>query len=223
MIDSTYTPIIISLKLAFSVTIILTIISVLLSYLVYNIKNKVLSTIVDLVISIPLLLPPTVLGFYLLLLLSSSSPIGAILQKLHIPLLFNFGAMVFALSIFLLPQATKPIIRAMQNIDKNLINISHILGKNRLQILIFVIIPTIKRNIYSTITLTFASAMGSFGVLLLVGGNITGKTNVASIAIYNAVITLDYAKANKLALILVAISLIALIFINIMEKKNAKH
>ncbi|MEY2950808.1 MAG: molybdate transporter permease subunit [Bacteroidota bacterium] len=165
-------------------------------------------------ISLPLVLPPTVLGFYLLLIFNPETLLSQWLNEVFgVKLLFSFPGLVLASIIYSLPFMVQPLQTGFENLPSNLAESSYLLGKSKATTLIKILIPNIKPAILSGIVLSFAHTVGEFGVILMIGGNIPGVTKVASIAIYDEVESLNYTTANQYALILIGMSFIFLFLI----------
>ena len=205
------TPFIISLKLSFFTTIILFFISIPLAYLLSNYRGKFRS-VIEAIFSLPIVLPPTVLGYYLLVVLSD-------IDK---DLVFSFSGILIASIIYSFPFMFNPILSAMENFDKSLIEASFSLKKTKLETLKKVILPNIKPAIFTGIVIAFGHTMGEFGVVLMVGGSIDGVTKVASIAIYDYTETLDYKVADIYSLVLLVFSFIILFSVYFFNRKYAK-
>ena len=206
-----FTPFLISLKLAFWTTLILFFISVPLGYFVGNMKGK-LKPFLEAIFALPIVLPPTVLGYYLLIGLSG-------IDK---NLVFSFEGILIASIFYSFPFMFQPIQSAIENFDKNLIEASYILKKTKLETLFYVILPNIKPALFSAIIITFAHTVGEFGVVLMVGGSIPGSTKVASVAIYEMVETLDYQNAHIYSAIMVGISFLVLVGVYLFNQKHNK-
>src|ERR1700719_2463153 len=161
--------------------------------------------LVESVVALPLVLPPAVLGFYVLVALGSNSPIGRWYRHLtgH-GLAFTFEGLAIASVIYSLPFAVQPMVAAFSQVDRDLLNASAILGASRLRTFWRVVVPLSKSGIVTGAVLSFAHTLGEFGVVLMVGGNIPGVTRTVSIAIYDHVQALDYGGANRMALLLMA-------------------
>ena len=159
------------------------------------------------VVALPIVLPPTVLGFYVLVALGSRSPLGRFWQVLtgH-TLAFTFGSLVIGSIIYSLPFAVQPFAASFALVDPRLIAASATLGASKLQTFVRVILPLSLPGLVTGVALSFAHTMGEFGVVLMVGGNIPGVTRTVSIDIYDQVQALNYAAANQTALVLLAIS-----------------
>lgn len=213
-----WTPILLSLRLALITTILLFIVSLPLAWWLAFAQSR-LKPLVTTMIAMPLVLPPTVIGFYLLVVFSPDSWLGALLNNyLGLSLLFSFHGLVFASMIYSLPFMVQPIQAGFASLPKNLAEASTVLGKNRLQTLFKVLLPNISTSIITALVLTFAHTIGEFGVVLMIGGNIPGETRVASIAIYDSVETMNYDAANQYSLILFIMAFVILLMVNIFNK-----
>ncbi len=167
--------------------------------------------LLEAVVALPLVLPPTVLGFYLLVAMGSESPAGNLYRRLFghgLP--FTFTSLAIASVIYSLPFAVQPMLAAFSQVDRNLINASAILGASRTRTFWRIVVPLSSGGIVTGAVLSFAHTLGEFGVVLMVGGNIPGVTRTISIAIYDHVQALDYAGANRMALLLMGFSFLTL-------------
>ena len=163
--------------------------------------------LVEAVVALPLVLPPTVLGFYLLVAFGPRSPLGrAWAEVFGSPLLFSFGGVLVASILYGLPFAVQPFAAALAGVDRSLVEASHSLGVSRLGTFLRVNLPVAAPGIVAGCVLAFAHALGEFGVVLMVGGNIAGETRTLSIAIFNHVETLEYDAAARTSLFLLAVS-----------------
>lgn len=206
-------------KLAAVTTLILLIIAIpLASFLVFG-KMR-FKSIVETIVSMPLVLPPSVLGFYLLLAFSPASMIGKFLTDHGIRLAFSFEGLVVGSVLFSLPFMVHPIQSALSQAPRSIFEAAYTLGKSKLQTMIHVILPTIRHGLISGIVLAFAHTVGEFGVILMIGGNIPGETRVASIAIYDEVESLNYAMAHQYALTLFAVTFAILLLVYTLNKKS---
>jgi molybdate transport system permease protein len=167
-----------------------------------------LSSIIEALISLPLVLPPTVLGFYLLLVLS------------HVQLAFTFTGLLLASLLYSLPFALQPFLAAFQGIDRDLVEASWTLGESTLATFLRVTIPLALPGIVSGAVLAFAHTLGEFGVVLMIGGNIPGVSRTLSVSIYDSVESLDYVSANRTAVLLLAVSLAALLLTAILRRRS---
>jgi len=221
MID--WTPLITTFKLALITTICLIIVGIPLSYWLAYTKNK-LRPVIETLVSMPLVLPPTVLGFYFLVAFSPQNAFGSWLDTyLGIRLIFSFEGLVIGSIIYSLPFMVHPIQAGFSSIPRNLLEAAQVLGKSKFTTLIKVLLPNIKSSLITGIVLSFAHTIGEFGVVLMIGGNIPNKTKVASIAIYDEVESLNYAVANSYSIILFSITFIILLMVYLLNNKSVKN
>jgi molybdate transport system permease protein len=177
--------------------------------------------LVESVVALPIVLPPTVLGFYILVAIGSQSPIGrAWAAWSGHGLAFTFEGLVIASILYSLPFAVQPMAVAFSQVDRQLIEASSVLGASRLRTFIRVILPLSINGVITGAVLSFAHTMGEFGVVLMVGGNIPGVTRTVSIAIYDQVQSLDYAAANRTALLLLLFSFAVLSVVYGLNRKS---
>ena len=206
-----------TLKLATVTTIILFVIAVPFANWLSQKKNN-FKTVIEAIVSMPLVLPPSVLGFYLLLAFSPSQSFGKFLERyFDVRLVFSFPGLVIASVIYSLPFMMFPLQSGFTGLSPALREASYSLGKTKWQTLVRVVLPNIKPSLLSGIVLTFAHTIGEFGVVLMIGGNIPGETKVASIAVYDEVESMNYTSANAYSMILcftTFIILLTLYFIN---------
>ncbi len=208
-------PIWLTLKLATVATLMLLVLSVPLAYWLAFTKTR-LKPLIETLVSMPLVLPPTVLGFYLLVAFSPNSFIGATLASwFGLKLIFSFPGLVLASVIYSLPFMVQPIQSGFANLPPHLREASYVLGKSQWVTLKSVLLPGIAPALLTGIVLTFAHTIGEFGVVLMIGGNIPDKTRVASIAIYDEVESLNYISANHYSLILIGITFIILFSVHL--------
>ncbi|MDO3695742.1 molybdate ABC transporter permease subunit [Wenyingzhuangia sp. chi5] len=206
-----FEPLLLTFKLASITTILLFLIAIPLCYWLVQTNSKT-KPFVETLVSMPLVLPPTVLGFYFLVFLSPNTTFGNWLENmLGIKLVFSFLGLIIASIIYSLPFMVHPIQSGLTALPKSYTETAVLMGKSKWTILTKVLLPNIKPAILTGLVLTFAHTIGEFGVVLMIGGNIPGKTKVASIAIYDEVETLNYAAANQYSLILLSISFIILL------------
>ena len=167
--------------------------------------------IVQSIVAMPIVLPPTVLGFYLLILLGPQGTIGGWwVQLTGDALTFSFTGLVIASCVYSLPFAVQPIQNAFESLQKEKIEAARMLGASKLDAFFSIAVPLSARGFISAIVLSFAHTLGEFGVVLMVGGNIPGETRLVSIAIYDHVETLNYPAAHQLSLILISFAFSAL-------------
>ncbi|MCL4113838.1 UNVERIFIED_CONTAM: hypothetical protein GTU68_041400, partial [Idotea baltica] len=210
---------ILTFKLASVTTILLLFVGIPVAYWLSETKSRV-KHIVEALVTMPLVLPPTVIGFYLLIVFSPSNAVGNWLGTFGLQFVFTFEGLVLASIIYSLPFMVQPIQSGLSNLPSTLSEASYVLGKSRIKTLFSVLLPNIKPSILAAIVLSFAHTIGEFGVVLMIGGNIPGKTKVASIAIYDEVETLNYGMANAYSLILFAITFSILILVYFLNGKN---
>jgi molybdate transport system permease protein len=214
MMDINMTPFLVSFKLAAVTTVLLLAVSFPFA-LFLSFKEFRLKPLLESLITLPAVLPPTVLGFYLIIIFSPEGIAGRLFSGIFdTGLLFSFPGIVLASCIYSFPLMVLPLKNGLDNIDRAIIEASFTLGKSKLETLISVIIPNMKISIYSALITVFAHTIGGFGVVLMVGGNIPGVTRVASIAIYEWVEKLDFTNAHVYSGILVSISLVIIFLLN---------
>lgn len=210
---------VLTFKLAAITTGILLFIAIpLASFLVFSkIRFK---SIIETIVSMPLVLPPSVLGFYLLLAFSPTSTLGSFLTTHGIRLAFSFEGLIIGSVLFSLPFMVHPIQSALAQVPRSIFEASYTLGKSKITTMLRVILPMIRGGLISGITLAFAHTVGEFGVILMIGGNIPGETRVASIAIYDEVESLNYAMAHQYALTLFVVTFAILLLVYTLNKKS---
>ena len=215
-----FVPLIISAKLAVVSTILLLVLAMpLAAALVFGrFPGRFLA---DSLVSLPLVLPPTVLGFYLLMLMGPNGAVGKAWSSwAGGSLVFTFTGITLAAMIHSLPFAVQPLKTSFQKIDKRLLEMASVLGASPAAIFFRVIVPNSLGGIAASAILAFAHTMGEFGVILMIGGSIPGRTKVASIAIYEYVETMHYREAAYMSLILVIISYLVLVGVNMLNSRE---
>jgi molybdate transport system permease protein len=199
-----------SVRLAVTVSLVLLAIAMPLAYwLAFSRwRGKFL---LESIVALPLVLPPTVLGFFALMALGPRGPIGQLWQSLfgH-TLAFTFAGLVLASLVYSLPFAVQPLIASFESLDRRLIDASSVLGAGRARTFFRVILPLSWPGLVTALVLSFAHTLGEFGVVLMVGGNLPGITRTVSIDIYDRVQSLDYSGAHRMALLLLLISFVVL-------------
>jgi molybdate transport system permease protein len=214
-------PLFLSFKLSMITTVILVLTGIPLAYWLACTKIKI-KPLLEGLISMPLVLPPSVLGFYLLLAFSPNNFPGKFLESyFNLRLIFSFEGLIIASVLYSLPFMIYPVQAGFQNLPASLKESSYTLGISPLKTFLKVMIPNIKPALVSGIVLTFAHTMGEFGVVLMIGGNIPGVTKVASIAIYDEVESMNYEAANFYSIVLVATSFIILVLLFWFNRKFA--
>ncbi len=215
-------PLLLSMKLAGITTLILFFIGLPVAWWLSE-RNSVFSVIVEAVITMPLVLPPSVLGFYLLLAFSPQQSLGKWLQEtFDISLVFSFKGLVIASVIYSLPFMISPLKSAFMHLPKSISQASYTMGKSKFQTLWYVLLPNIKPAMLTAAVLTFAHTLGEFGVVLMIGGNIPGVTKVASIAIYDSVESMDYRLAHYYSLVLFALTFVIVAAVFILNRRLGK-
>lgn len=209
-------------KLAGVTTFLLLLIGVPLGYFLAFSRSR-LKPVYEAIVSMPLVLPPSVLGFYMLVFFSPQNAFGMWLEEvLDLRLVFSFEGLVVASIIFSLPFMVHPIQSGFSSLPRNLVDAAYTLGKSRLNTLWHVLLPNIRASVLTGVVISFAHTVGEFGVVLMMGGNIAGETRVASIAIYDEVEALNYELANQYALTLFLISFVILLFVYAINKHFLK-
>ena len=216
------TPIWLTLKLAGITTLLLLAIGLPVAWWLSK-GRSLIKIILEAIITMPLVLPPSVLGFYLLLAFSPQHGVGKWLQHtFNIQFVFSFPGLVLASVIYSMPFMIGPIKSALQQLPPSLSQASYSLGKTRWETFVRVLLPNIKPSLLTAVVLTFAHTLGEFGVVLMIGGNIPNVTRVASIAVYDSVEQMDYHAANVYSLILFAITFIMVIGVFVFNKYQLK-
>jgi molybdate transport system permease protein len=173
-----------------------------------------LKPVIEALVAMPLVLPPTVLGFYLLMFFSPDGGVAKWMEEtIGLQLVFTFEGLVIASLIYSLPFAVQPLQSGFSTIQKTLLDASFVLGKSRFETLLKVQLPNMKPAILTALVLTFAHTIGEFGVVLMIGGNIPGETKVASIAVYDQVESLNFYAANIYSIILFVVSFLILLLV----------
>ncbi len=203
-------PIFLTFKLATVTTIILFFVSVPLAYWLTFSRHKI-KYVAEALVSLPLILPPSVLGFYLLLAFSPQNVFGSFLERyFNLRLVFTFEGLVIASILYSLPFMVQPIYNGLKMVPQSIIEASYTLGKGRLTTLVRVLLPNVRASVITGIVLAFAHTVGEFGVVLMVGGNIPRETRVVSIALYDEVEAMNYSQANMYAITLLIFALLTL-------------
>ncbi len=202
-----------TLRLAAVTTAILLALAVPLAFWIVSTRSR-LRPLVEALATLPILLPPTVLGFYLLVLLGQRTAFGrALAHLLGHPLAFSFAGLVVGSVIYSLPFAVQPLTAGFHSVDASLVEQARLLGAGRFRILREILLPLSARSVLAAAALCFTHTIGEFGVVLMIGGDIPGATRTLSIAIYDQVQDFSYAQANHTSLVLLGFSLAALILL----------
>ena len=208
-----FSPLWISLKTAFLATIITSIIGIFISYKMANYKGRGRG-LIDGVFTLPLILPPTVIGFFLLLICGKNGFVGKIFMSFNKNIIFSWSATVIAATVVAFPMMYRTCRSAFEQIDKNMISAARTLGLSETKIFFKIAIPLAGPGIIGGLVLSFARALGEFGATLMIAGNIPGKTQTMPVAIFFAVEGGDMNKAMFWVLIIVAISFIMIFLLN---------
>jgi molybdate transport system permease protein len=208
-----------TLRLALVVTAVLVVIGLPIAYWIAFSKWR-WKFIIEAIVALPIVLPPTVLGFYVLIALGERSPLGRWWQAMtgH-TLAFTFAGLVIGSVLYSLPFAVQPFASSLGSVDSRLLAASEMLGASKFRTFWRVLVPLSTSGLITGIALSFAHTMGEFGVVLMVGGNIPGVTRTLSINIYDLVEDLNYSAANTTALVLIAIAIVLLSLVYALNRK----
>jgi len=218
MIDMT--PFWLSFKLAALTTLILFCIALPLAWWLSQTRAKG-KPFIEALTALPIVLPPSVLGFYILVALSPDSPVGAFVESLFgVKLVFTFAGLVVASCFYSLPFMVQPLQNGFESLNRHMIEASYLAGKSTAETLWRVALPNIKPSLLTAMIITFAHTVGEFGVVLMVGGSIPGETKVASVAIYEMVEVMEYGKAHIYAAIMLALSFAVLLSVYIFNHRQ---
>ena len=219
MSDADWMALVTTLKLSAVTTLVLLLLGTPVAWWLARTKSR-FSVAVEAVVALPLVLPPTVLGFYMLVALGPNGPIGGTLIALgwhH--LAFSFSGLVIASTLYSLPFMVQPLKDAFAAVGERMTEVAATLRANAWDRFFSVVVPLSRRGFLTAITLTFAHTVGEFGVVLMVGGNIPGETRVLSIAIYDHAEAMDYASAHVLAGGLLAASFLLLFMVYFLNRR----
>jgi len=210
MLDQVWFPLYITLKISLVSSLIVAILGTLISYILAR-REFMGKWLVDVLVTLPMVLPPTVTGYMLVVLLGKNGVLGNTLFDLTgITLLFTWQAAVIAAFVVSLPLMVKTTTAAIEAVDRELEYVAYTLGRSELETAFFITLPLAKKGILAGIVLSFARAVGEFGATLMVAGNIPGRTNTMAISIYSAFQGGNSELANTLVIILVLMSLISI-------------
>jgi len=212
-------PFLLSLKTISVSAILFIFIGIPIAYLLAK-KDLKLKWLLNTIVTLPLIFPPIAVGFFLLLILGRNGFIGKYFYEFDISLIFSFSGIVIAAFIAGLPLMVKPLQASIELFPSNIKEASYISGKSGIKTFIFIVLPNIKNTLIVALLISTARALGEVGITLMLGGNIIGKTDTISLAIYNAVFDGDYNLAMILSGILVLISLLFFIALNFFEKRK---
>jgi len=212
-------PLLLTFKLAAVTTFILCLIGIPFAWWLAQTRIRC-KPVLETLVSMPLVLPPSVLGFYLLLAFSPAHWFGGWLEHIAgLKLVFSFPGLVLASVIFSFPFIVHPVQSGFQNLAPSLSEAAYTLGKNRWQTFFHVLLPNIKPQLLAGVVLAFAHTIGEFGVVLMIGGSMPGQTRVASIAIYDEVEAMNYDAANFYALVLFGVCFTILLTVYVLNKR----
>lgn len=216
-------PFYISFKLAAITTAILFFIALPLAWWLSRTSCRI-KPFIETIVSLPIVLPPSVLGFYILYALSSNSPLGAFFKEtFDISLVFNFTGLIIASCFYSFPFMVQPLQSGFESLNNNMLEAAYIAGKNTLQTLWHVALPNITPSLMSALIITFAHTVGEFGVVLMVGGSIPGETKVASVAIYEFVEIMDYSQAHIYSAIMLILSFSVLFSVYLFNRRHNRR
>ena len=217
-----FEPFYLTLKLALTTTVVLFLIGVPLAYwLAFNTSRW--KVVPEAIVGLPLVLPPSVLGFYLLMAFSPENAVGKFLESyFDLRLVFTFPGLVIASVIYSLPFMIQPLQSGFSMVPVSLIESAYTLGKNKFTVLMRVLLPNMKAALISGCVLSFAHTIGEFGIVLMVGGNIPHETRVISVAIYDEVEAMNYKQANIYSSILLIFSFLILVSVYTVNRRMQK-
>ncbi|OMP75655.1 MULTISPECIES: molybdate ABC transporter permease subunit [unclassified Chitinophaga] len=208
-------PIILTLQLALFTTIILFFIAIPIAWWLTQ-KPSIFKTVMEVVVSMPLVLPPSVIGFYLLM---AFRPEAFLAKYMHVRLAFSFEGLLIGSLLYSLPFMVHPIQSGLASLPESLREAAYSLGKSKWETLRRVLLPNIRSSLLTGVILTFAHTVGEFGIVLMVGGNIPGRTRTAAIAIYDLNDTFHYREANMYAVVLIGISFVVLLGMYLVNRR----
>ena len=210
-------------RLAIIVTSVLLVLGTPLAWWLARTKSRA-KPVVEAIVALPLVLPPTVLGFYLLILFNPSAPIGGFwLTLTGDTLAFSFAGLVIASVIYSMPFAVQPLQAAFESVGDELMEAAASLRASPMDAFFTLAVPLSARGFLTAAILSFAHTLGEFGVVLMVGGAVPGETRVVSIAIYEHVETLRYSEAFGLSAVLLVLSFLILLFVYIFNRRQRIH
>jgi len=217
-----FAPFLLSFKLAGVTTLILFVLSLPLAWCLSQTHAKT-KPFLEAITALPIVLPPSVLGFYILVVLSPNSAVGGFFEAFFgVKLVFSFTGLVVASCFYSLPFMVQPLQSGFESLNKHMIEASYLAGKSRFQTLLRVALPNIKPSLITALIITFAHTVGEFGVVLMVGGSIPGETKVASVAIYEMVEVMEYGKAHIYSALMVLMSFVVLLAVYIFNQTQRK-
>lgn len=212
-------PLVLSLKTIGVVALLLVFLGIPLSYLLSKETLKY-KWFLETLVTLPLIFPPIAIGFLLLLLLGKYGWIGSYFNRIGIHFIFDFNGLVIAGFVAALPLMVKPLQSAIELFPKAISEAAYMSGKSRLHTFVFIILPCIQKSVIAALLIALARALGEVGITLMLGGNLVGKTDTISLAIYNAVFDGEYRLALFLCAILIVISLAVFIALYFFQKRE---
>ncbi|MDH5516461.1 MAG: molybdate ABC transporter permease subunit [Gammaproteobacteria bacterium] len=213
-------PLLLTVKLAFISTSVLIVIGTPVAWWLATTRCRI-KPFAEAIVALPIVLPPTVMGFYLLILFSPQGALGSFWYELSgQALTFNFFGLVVASVLYSLPFVVQPLQSAFESVGKDLMEAAYTLGAKPLDAFFSVAVPLAKRGYLTAIVLGFSHTLGEFGVVLMIGGNIPGETRLISIAIYDHVESLEYAQAHTLSLILLAFAFVSMLLMYLINQRS---
>jgi molybdate transport system permease protein len=222
MTDFDFSAYLVTLKLASVTTVILLAVGIPLGWWLARSRSW-LSRVLEALVLLPLVLPPTVVGFYLLLLLGPSGPVGAIVDAWNLePLVFSFQGLVIGSFVYSLPFVLQPITSGFALQSAKMMDAAAVLRASSTDAFISVAIPMNRTGIITAAILGFAHTIGEFGVVLMIGGAIPGKTRVLSVAIFSYVEAMEYGQAHRMAITLVVFAFATLMMVNLINKPSRR-
>lgn len=217
-----FAPFLLSFKLAGLTTLILFMLALPFAWWLSQSRSKV-KPVLEAITALPIVLPPSVLGFYILVVLSPHSALGGFFEDVFgVKLVFSFTGLVVASCFYSLPFMVQPLQNGFESLNTHMLEASYLAGKSKLQTIWHVALPNMKPALITALIITFAHTVGEFGVVLMVGGSIPNETKVASVAIYEMVEVLDYTQAHIYSAIMVAMSFVVLLLVYIFNHTQKK-
>ncbi|WP_419741828.1 molybdate ABC transporter permease subunit [Paraclostridium dentum] len=214
-------PLIISIKTSLVATLITFILGIIISYKIFWYKGRY-ESLIDTILTLPLVLPPTVVGFFILIIIGKNGPVGMILKTIDINLIFTWTATVISAVIVSFPIMYRSLKSSFEQIDNNMIFAAKTLGLSEKEIFMKIMLPISYPGVIGAVILSFARAIGEFGATLMIAGNIPGKTQTMPIAIFFAVESGDMNKAMIWVMIIIGISSIVITISNFISKSRDK-
>lgn len=216
---SIFAPLLLSAQLALVTTIVLILVGTPMAWWLAQTGSR-FKPAAQAIVAMPIVLPPTVLGFYLLILLGPNGAIGSWwVQLTGSALTFSFAGLVIASCVYSLPFAVQPLQNAFESLPRQTLEFAWTQGASKLDAFFSVAVPMSVRGFVGAAVLSFAHTLGEFGVVLMVGGNIPGETRVISIAIYDSVETLNYGDAHQMSLILIGFAFVVLLGMFVVNRR----